>query len=335
MGVRTVTSARRWPWRSSVASARRQEGTAEPLRPRAARRSARRRAKISDDSCVVTSMGLTGGAETLLDREPVGAGLGADGELARAGGRDENAEDVGEEGQAADLGAVPAVQLVGGPARVDVLAVEDAVVHDDLGEAGGAGAVGGPLGRDVAGDPGDEGVNVADGPRAGVARGAGLFGHLVEDLGVGEGGVAGALDDEPVAAAPEGGAELEVRAQDGEGGAAGKEFHVGGGDEALVGPDGDEGAAGLHVNDADADARGAEFGAGEEVLDLRVGERLCRGEGRGEQDDERERDDPPRRRSSRPPCRRGPRPRRLLTDSHHASLPPVPFRRRSRASGGG
>lgn len=141
------------------------------------------------------------------------------------------------------------------------LAVEDAVVDDDLVERWGGGA----------GDGGGEALEqVAGGHR-------GLGGR--EDRGVTQGGVARALDDERGGVEQEVGLEDEVGAEGDEGGGGGEELLVGGGDEGLVGVAGGEDVAGGGVDDADADVGAAEIDVGEQVAELGV-ERAAPREGR-------------------------------------------------------
>src|SRR5690606_15613800 len=108
-------------------------------------------------------------------------------------GPGEDVEHVRVEVDPADFSAVPAVELVGGPGGVRAFVDEDAIVNDDLREAGDASA--------------------GDGLRDGVEQVVGRHRRIegLEQVRIAEGGVASAEDDEAVAGELDLGAEGEVR----------------------------------------------------------------------------------------------------------------------------
>jgi hypothetical protein len=162
--------------------------------------------------------------------------------------------DVAVEVEAGDLGAVPAVELIGGPGRVHELAVEDAIVHDDLADLVQAG-----LGCCL--DP-----EVHERRHVDALLAVQL--DELEQVRVPEPRIAGAGNDQAVPVGQQPRPEVEVGGRNVRRRARGQQLHVAGGDQHGVGVEGHQRGARLGVADADGDRGAGELGPLNQDLDL-------------------------------------------------------------------
>ncbi len=142
---------------------------------------------------------------------------------------------VGVEIQAGDLGVVVFLHLIGGPAGMEELHIEDAVIDEEILDR-----------RDLS-------LYQRGGP--GFENGIDVPADFFEEFSVAEGGVAVADEDEISVVEGQEGAEFEISAEFFQGGGGGDDLEVTGGDEGSRGVqliDGD-GAPIAEADDVDAD----------------------------------------------------------------------------------
>lgn len=144
--------------------------------------------------------------------------------------------------QASDFRTVAAIELVGGPGAVDKFAVKDAIADDELADMGDAGV--------------DDGLNPEVEEFFDVD--AAVIVHEAEQLGVAEGGVAAAEDDEAVAVVEQACIKFEVAAEHVQRCAGGEEFEIACGDQGLIGVDLADRCAGICIADAQAQGSAAQ-----------------------------------------------------------------------------